>query len=88
VTAEPVGVKAVLELLDAVLALATIVIKGKDLASATGTVKPSGTGLSIQDFPARGYLIYYRKTRNGVDILHICHSSPRPGGRRLLPPSA
>ena len=38
VTAEPVGVKAVLELLDAVLALATIVVKGKDLGSTASTV--------------------------------------------------
>ena len=38
VKAELVGVKAVLELLDAVLALAAIVIKGKDLGSAASTV--------------------------------------------------
>jgi hypothetical protein len=38
VTAEPVGVKAVLELLDAVFAFAAIAVKDKDLASITGTV--------------------------------------------------
>ena len=38
VTAEPVGAKAILELLDAVLALATIVVKGKDLGSTASTV--------------------------------------------------
>ena len=36
--AEPVGTEAVLELLDAVLALAAIVVKGKDLGSTAGTV--------------------------------------------------
>ena len=38
VTAEPVGVKAVFELLDAVFAFAAIVVKGKDLGSAASTV--------------------------------------------------
>src|SRR6202043_1083207 len=38
VTAEPVGVKAVLELLDAVFALAPVVVKDEDLASVAGTV--------------------------------------------------
>lgn len=37
--AEPVGAEAVLELLDAVLALTAIVVKGKDLRGATGTVR-------------------------------------------------
>jgi len=36
VTAEPVGVKAVFELLDAVFAFAAITVKGKELGSAAG----------------------------------------------------
>lgn len=38
VAAEPISAKAILELLDAVLALATIVVKGKDLGSTASTV--------------------------------------------------
>ena len=38
VTAEPVGVEAVLELFDAVLALPALVVEAKDLGTATGTV--------------------------------------------------
>ena len=38
VAAEPVGAEAILELLDAVLALAAIVVKGKDLRRPAGTV--------------------------------------------------
>ena len=38
VTAEPVGVKTVFELLDTVFAFAAIVVKSKDLGSAAGTV--------------------------------------------------
>jgi hypothetical protein len=37
-SAEPVGVEAVFELFDAVLALAAIVVEGKDLGSTAGTV--------------------------------------------------
>ena len=37
-TAEPVSAEAVLELLDAVLALTAIVIKSEDLGRAAGTV--------------------------------------------------
>jgi hypothetical protein len=46
--AEAVGAKAVLEFLDAVFALTAIVVKGKDLGSAAGTVgdekAPVGSG--------------------------------------------
>ncbi len=29
----------------------------------------------VRCFPARKYLIYYRKTRKGTDILHIFHGA-------------
>ena len=38
VTAEPVGMEAVLELFDAVLALPALVIEAENLGTATGTV--------------------------------------------------
>ena len=51
VTAEPIGMKAVLELLDAVFAFAAIVVKGKDLSSTAGTVSDEeaqvGSGDSV-----------------------------------------
>lgn len=33
---------------------------------------------AVKCFPAGKYLIYYRKTRRGTDILHIFHGTPLP----------
>jgi toxin ParE1/3/4 len=32
-----------------------------------------GTGPDVRCFPAGKYLIYYRKTKRAIDILHIFH---------------
>jgi toxin ParE1/3/4 len=32
-------------------------------------------GAGVKCFPAGKYLIYYRKTRKGTDIIHIFHSA-------------
>lgn len=34
-----------------------------------------GIAPGVRCFPAGRYLIYYRKTRSGTDILHIFHSA-------------
>jgi toxin ParE1/3/4 len=42
--------------------------------------KPSGNmGRGVKCFPAGKYLIYYRKTRRGTDILHIFHGARNQG---------
>jgi len=38
--------------------------------------KPAGDiAVGVKCFPAGKYLIYYRKTRRGTDILHIFHGA-------------
>jgi toxin ParE1/3/4 len=38
--------------------------------------RPAGeAGIGVKCFPAGKYLIYYRKTRKGTDILHIFHGA-------------
>jgi len=38
--------------------------------------KPAGSiAAGVKCFPAGKYLIYYRKTRHGTDILHIFHGA-------------
>jgi len=42
--------------------------------------QPAGDmGRSVKCFPAGRYLIYYRKTRRGTDILHIFHGAQGQG---------
>jgi len=37
--------------------------------------KPAGIAAGVKCFPAGNYLIYYRKTRHGTDILLIFHGA-------------
>jgi toxin ParE1/3/4 len=37
--------------------------------------KPAGIAAGVKCFPAGKYLIYYRNTRHGTDILHIFHGA-------------
>jgi toxin ParE1/3/4 len=37
--------------------------------------KPAGIAAGVKCFPGGKYLIYYRKTRRGTDILHIFHGA-------------
>jgi toxin ParE1/3/4 len=37
--------------------------------------KSAGIAAGVKCFPAGKYLIYYRKTRQGTDILHIFHGA-------------
>ncbi len=64
VAAEPISAKAILELLDAVLALATIVVKRKDLGSAAGTV-----GDEEAEIGSRGGLLSLVQIRRRCDQL-------------------
>ncbi len=41
-----------------------------DAGKATGDI-----AVGVKCFPAGKYLIYYRKTRRGTDILHIFHGA-------------
>jgi toxin ParE1/3/4 len=46
------------------------------LGEHPGAGKPAGNiAGGVKCFPAGKYLIYYRKTRRGTDILHIFHGA-------------
>ena len=46
------------------------------LGEHPGAGKPAGDiAPGVKCFPAGKYLIYYRKTRHGTDILHVFHGA-------------
>jgi toxin ParE1/3/4 len=50
------------------------------LAEYPAAGKPSkDIAAGVKCFPAGKYLIYYRKTRRGIDILHIFHGAQDQG---------
>ena len=68
--AERAGLEVADRLIDAIIDRFWVLGEHPEAGRVSSDIAPG-----VRCFPAGSYLIYYRKTRRGVEILHVFHGS-------------